>query len=224
MGISERRDREKKDRQYQILAATQELILEEGVESLSMQMIADRVEISKATLYLSFLNKEAILREILEAVLCDFVESVNKSIDSSMDGLAAINTLWTIHLKMFSRSENLLVIAGIVQYVYPGLLPDMSGVDSEEHRSLFLLRNLITDLVKRGVQDGSLMADVDPVNVADILIAIESSMLDQVARQPRRLRNTSRVFVILHDTFEILLRGIAADGVDHQLTRLTSSR
>ena len=54
MGIADRKQREKEERRTLILKKAKELILERGVDFLSMQEIADSAELSKAALYLYF--------------------------------------------------------------------------------------------------------------------------------------------------------------------------
>ena len=73
MGIAERKTREKEERRKLILDVAKELILARGIPAISMQDIADAAELSKATLYLYFQSKEAILTEILESSASAFI-------------------------------------------------------------------------------------------------------------------------------------------------------
>jgi len=58
MGISERREREKTERRKAILDCARSLILSQGVQRVSMEDIARKAELSKATVYLYFSSKE----------------------------------------------------------------------------------------------------------------------------------------------------------------------
>lgn len=60
MGIAERREREKKIRQENAIEAAMELYNEEGYHSITMEKIAERSELSRATLYLYFKTKDDI--------------------------------------------------------------------------------------------------------------------------------------------------------------------
>jgi len=66
MGIKERRDRERDDLRTRILDAARELILEQGVEAVSMRKIAERIEYSPTAIYQHFADKEALLH-----AMCD---------------------------------------------------------------------------------------------------------------------------------------------------------
>ena len=60
MGIVERREREKKNRQELAINAAMELYNEEGYHAITMEKIAERSELSRAALYLYFKTKDDI--------------------------------------------------------------------------------------------------------------------------------------------------------------------
>ncbi|MGF0524338.1 TetR/AcrR family transcriptional regulator [Agrobacterium pusense] len=53
----------------EILAAARELFREKGYTGASMQDLADRIGLKKASLYMRFSNKEALVPEVLNALL-----------------------------------------------------------------------------------------------------------------------------------------------------------
>jgi AcrR family transcriptional regulator len=73
VGVAERRVREREQLRGQIVDAARDLLLEEGLERLSMRSIADRIEYSPATIYLHFRDKD----ELLEAVMRTGFERLN---------------------------------------------------------------------------------------------------------------------------------------------------
>ena len=66
MGPKERREREREEIRTRILDAARELFASEGVESVTMRRIAERIEYSPTAIYFHFRDKEALLAE-----LCD---------------------------------------------------------------------------------------------------------------------------------------------------------
>src|SRR6187455_2587939 len=66
MGIQERREREKSELRGRIMDAARELILEQGVEAVSMRKIADRIEYSPTAIYQHFKDKEELLHAMCE--------------------------------------------------------------------------------------------------------------------------------------------------------------
>lgn len=69
MGPKERREREREEIRTRILDAARELFVHEGVESVTMRRIADRIEYSPTAIYFHFRDKEALLAELCD---CDF--------------------------------------------------------------------------------------------------------------------------------------------------------
>ncbi|MEA2464890.1 MAG: hypothetical protein QOJ98_2637 [Acidobacteriota bacterium] len=69
MGPKERREREREEIRTRILDAARELFASEGVDSVTMRRIADRIEYSPTAIYFHFKDKEALLAELCD---CDF--------------------------------------------------------------------------------------------------------------------------------------------------------
>jgi len=71
MGTAERRAREREARRRAILGATRELVREHGFGGTTTRMIAERCELSEATLFFYFSSKDEILVSLLGEA-CDF--------------------------------------------------------------------------------------------------------------------------------------------------------
>lgn len=69
MGPKERREREREEIRTRILDAARELFASEGVESVTMRRIAERIEYSPTAIYFHFRDKESLLAELCD---CDF--------------------------------------------------------------------------------------------------------------------------------------------------------
>jgi AcrR family transcriptional regulator len=69
LGPKERREREREEIRTRILDAARELFAHEGVESVTMRRIADRIEYSPTAIYFHFRDKESLLAELCD---CDF--------------------------------------------------------------------------------------------------------------------------------------------------------
>jgi AcrR family transcriptional regulator len=66
VGVAERREREREQLRAAIIDAARDLLLEQGLQGLSMRAIADRVEYSPATIYLYFRDKDDLIREVVQ--------------------------------------------------------------------------------------------------------------------------------------------------------------
>lgn len=65
MAISDRKQREKKQRRESMIDAAEMLFFKKGYDNVSMKDIADEVELNRATIYLYFENKEAICLAVI---------------------------------------------------------------------------------------------------------------------------------------------------------------
>lgn len=72
MSPSPRREREKNELREKILAATRTLLVEGGLEAVTMREVAKRVEYSPAALYQHFPDKEALVQELCRTDFADF--------------------------------------------------------------------------------------------------------------------------------------------------------
>jgi AcrR family transcriptional regulator len=80
LGPKERREREREEIRTRILDAARELFANEGVESVTMRRIADRIEYSPTAIYFHFKDKEALLAELCD---CDFRAFAHEFIEIS---------------------------------------------------------------------------------------------------------------------------------------------
>lgn len=92
MGVSERRAREKEVLRSQILNAASELFITEGVQSVSMRRIADKIEYAPSTIYLYFKDKEELLHTICQEVferLTEILQEIHRQAMPPLDQLRA---------------------------------------------------------------------------------------------------------------------------------------
>jgi AcrR family transcriptional regulator len=74
LGPRERREREREEIREKILDAARELFANEGVESVTMRRIAERIEYSPTAIYFHFKDKEALLSELCACDFRDFAQ------------------------------------------------------------------------------------------------------------------------------------------------------
>jgi AcrR family transcriptional regulator len=77
LGPRERREREREEIRTRILDAARELFASEGVESVTMRRIADRIEYSPTAIYFHFRDKEALLAELCDSDFRAFAHGFN---------------------------------------------------------------------------------------------------------------------------------------------------
>lgn len=219
MGISERKEREREVRRQTILDSARDLILDRGVESVSMADIARECELSKATLYLYFANKESLLEAIFEEAGESLVKYVESRISAEDSGISAIRILWQSYVERFSDSSDIFVLIGIKNYIAPGFPLLASEGKCLVKKPGTRLLGLVRSVIARGLEDGTLESDEDADTLAKTVLTVSSGIIDNVARLPRGMRDMSIVVAEMKRVFELLLRGLAGPGVDKSKLR-----
>lgn len=217
MGITERKEREKNERRAMILDRARELILERGVDSVTMQDIAASAELSKGTLYLYFDNKEAILAALFREAGSYFLEYVAARLDTARSGLEAIRLLWMSYFDLFGESNDIIVLFSIRNVLTPSF-PLLPGTpEAGDIQEPYLLLGLIQNLLSRGIADGSFDPALDPAQVARTVIIITDGIIENIARLPPGMRTNRLILQEMKSTFELILRAIVAPGCDRSL-------
>lgn len=115
MGTNERRSRERAERRQLILATARALFEAHGVDTTSVDMIAERAELAKGTLYLYFKSKEELLIALLEedltqlrtqAALLDQVPSARLALELLLRAALAFYQRRPIGFLPFFRSPS----------------------------------------------------------------------------------------------------------------------
>lgn len=120
-----RRERERSELREKILDAARTLMVEGGVEAVTMREVARRVEYSPAALYQHFADKETIIHDLCQH---DFAELASVFLSLSREGgpLALLSRAGCAYLK-FARDFP-------EHYRFMFLTPNSVGPDSEEER------------------------------------------------------------------------------------------
>lgn len=219
MGILERREREKTERKALIMRCAQELILEYGAERVSMMDIAKQAELSKATLYLYFPSKALLFMEICNRAGSRFIDFFRSRLRPGLTAVETIKLYWNCYLEMFGESDEMLIIFSMWQY----LLPDYPFLSLEEEAkplSIFEFYTAIRDMMAQGIAEKTFDSDVDPAMVARTILSMFSGVIENIAKMPKGARDIRFIMDELTKIFQIILRGIAREGLDRSLLTL----
>lgn len=97
MSTSSRKEREKAARRNDIISAAEELFFSNNYDNVSMNDIAKKVELSKATLYLYFDNKESLFFVIVLQGIKIMNSTISKSVDDLETGIEKIRAYITAY-------------------------------------------------------------------------------------------------------------------------------
>jgi AcrR family transcriptional regulator len=169
MGIAERRQREKEQRQKEIIDAAEKVFFAKGLDAATMDDVAEAAELSKGTLYLYFKSKEqlylAVIMRGFEIMDKMFKEAVAKR-STGLEQLRAVGeTYFTFYHKYQNYFKAMMYFeANDITVEEVATIQAICHVDNREH-SL----NILIGCLENGFKDGSIRKDVDPVKMAILL-------------------------------------------------------
>lgn len=201
MSIKDRREREKEQRRNDIFAAAEKLFLSRGYDDVSMNDIAHEVELSKATLYLYFDNKDELFFAIVlrgTKILNSMIRENVKKAKSGIDKVSAFrmayhnfNRDYSDYIRIYNYFQS-----GRFEIAYKDSFKDEKSFKSKKQysdlselqsaseylNSIHEMRierfTIMCNSVQAGINDGTIRPDVDPAEAAVLLSSISKSMSD----------------------------------------------
>lgn len=156
-----KREENKINNREQILKASRRLFTSKGYEQTTMEDIAGKVGLTKATVYNYFPNKESLLLGTCEDVL----EAGEAQIVADSDDLSIVDCL-SHTLAVFIRASA----------KYPDLARRITYMNARADSGLYdtsrKMSQILVKVIQRGQGKGSLSKNVDPSEIADSLIGL----------------------------------------------------
>jgi TetR/AcrR family transcriptional regulator, fatty acid metabolism regulator protein len=151
-------------RQKQILEISLELIMEGGIQNLTMKRISWKVGISEQAIYRHFENKFAILNSIIK-YFNDHFESVLKQISGIESTKERISRLIDIHLDYFEANPATATV------IFSEEIFQNDFQLSQRVRKLVELRiGIATELIEKGQKQGDVSRDYPPADLAFVIL------------------------------------------------------
>ncbi|KAF0218490.1 MAG: TetR family transcriptional [Geobacteraceae bacterium] len=146
-----------------IIAAAIQVFADYGYDNASMRMIAQAAGVSVGTLYLHFKNKDDLYLTITKEWIDDLNELTNRALDRIDDPRTAITVFITISIDYTREHREMILLQGRKFGRCLGL---------EQKQQFFRKRRqLLTDIVQRGVTEGVFRSD-DPAETARIIFNV----------------------------------------------------
>jgi len=223
MGISERREKEKTERRKAILSCAKELIHLKGIERVSMEEIARKAELSKATVYLYFSSKEVLLNEICEESARIFLEYIKSSfgkgvpsVVANLSGLQALKYFWQGFVELFGNSEEMIIIFSVHRFLDPSL-PNFLLKEQNKSSNVVAIITTIKNLIDRCKADGVFDPDLDSGMATNLLLSMFYAIAEKATRLPPENRNFSAILDEMTKAFQIVIHGFAKEEIDRSI-------
>ncbi|MEX2116084.1 MAG: TetR/AcrR family transcriptional regulator [Bacteroidota bacterium] len=195
MGIPERKEREKEQRREEILNAAQKVFFEKGLQSSTMDEIAELAELSKGTLYLYYGSKEDLYLTVMLRgfdLLHGMIAEAEKETPSPGD---AMWMMGRVYFEFFEKHRNFFRMFHFLQY--PGLhkqvSPEMMESCNGQTQKTW---KLVIDIFTRGIEQGVFRRDINPVEAAVILWSSANSILLRIDNECDRWKKTLNIDLV----------------------------
>ncbi len=175
MGVQERREREREARKDAVLDAARARLLEKGARGTTTEASAARCELSEATLFFYFNNKDEILASLLFESIGFWGEGLDKIARSSIVSEKKLDQIWRFHEKVNDEHpEYYLISAYLAQpNSLDGVSKEIKGRIVQQSGDNFQrLANLLEETT--GHDDGRHMADTMWATFLGLMLLRES--------------------------------------------------
>lgn len=206
MGITERRKREKDLRRELAMDAAMAIYNEEGYHAITMEKIAERCEISRASLYLYFKNKDEILIDAIVnhmEYFTDLLQDLYDNRERLRDNL--LKELWGRFIDFYKKEpetfnaslyfQNREMILNLPEDLRNSINESGSRVVSLQHK-----------IIEYGVQTG-LFIDCNPMTLSEVVWTSFLGIV-QLERSKQVLSHKGHYETTCDLALEVLTRGI----------------
>jgi len=177
MGIAERKEREKQLRREQIMDAAKKVFSEKGVSGATMESIANQAELSPATLYLYFRNKDELYASLNLKMLQLLIEKL-EAVQIGQPHLSPAEKLKRMEHILYDVYDNdPLNLISILRFQSSDILQNLSPELSAQIKKHS--RKALTTLAKvfeNGIKEKQFI-DRSPIALADIVWSLFAGLV-----------------------------------------------
>lgn len=175
MSLAKWKEREREQRQNDIIDAARKLLIDRDFDEVSMDEIAREVGLGKSTLYLYFKNKESLYFAIVLRGIRIWDQMIKEEVKKGNTGLEKFIAYGNANKEFSTKYPDyfrLLYSPTSIKKQF-----DMDKMNSSEEfqevRRLFKeIMSVGIDSIQKGIEDGEIRSDIDSVEAAILLSVI----------------------------------------------------
>lgn len=171
MSLKDIKEKEKEERRNYIINTSEKLFFNKGFDNVSMSDIANEVGLNRATLYLYFKNKESIYFAVILKGITILDKMIKENVKNRETALEELKELGMTFFRFYDANENYYHA-----YTYAKTQRFTKSNEYTEHLNKFAedLVMLLSEIVKRGIEEGSMRDELRPV---ELLLFIKCSFM-----------------------------------------------
>ncbi|PKR48930.1 TetR/AcrR family transcriptional regulator [Thalassospira marina] len=145
-----------------------------GFHGVSVAELAGAMNVSAGSLYKAFPDKHAIFIAALDRYICLRQANIAARLTNAQSGHAALAAILTAYAELASGEGGKLGCLVVASNVELG--SDDAVVANRIAAQLGRYRQRFADLLKQGQLDGTIRADIDPDDMASLLLCVTQGM------------------------------------------------
>lgn len=180
LSMKEMKEQEKERRRDYILDAAEKLFFSRGYDNVSMDDIANEVELSKGTLYLYFKDKESLFFTVVLRGARILNSMIEEEIKNCKTGIEILDTFAVVYFEFVNKYPDYNQA-----YLYfrsaRFAIEDSEGVNEVAKEILKLRQDtfvITCNAIKSGIDEGLIQSDVDPVEITVFLAIIAKGITE----------------------------------------------
>jgi AcrR family transcriptional regulator len=181
MALAKWKEREREQRQNDIIEATRGLLALKDFDEVSMDEIARQVGLGKSTLYLYFKNKESLYFAVVLQGVRIWAEMVKKQVKDQNTGLEKLISYQNVNREFSTEYPDYFRLLYSPTSIKKQFNTDKmnSSEEFKEVRELFKeIMSIGIDSIQNGIDEGQIRPDVDPTGAAILLSVIYNGQVN----------------------------------------------
>lgn len=177
----EERQQMKEKRRNDIIKVAQELFITKGLTETTMSDIADRVKISRRTLYRYYKTKEELAFQIEIILFQDFYHFQDQIFNLlEGDGLQKIEQFFSKITNYINENSQIIKFSGEFDHYFRGDYP-YSELTNQFKGMISTNDELLEKLIIEGIKDGTIRSDIEPritaLTMNNVLLSITQRVI-----------------------------------------------
>lgn len=156
-----KREQQKQQRRHHIIQIAKSLFLEQGVQNIQMQDVANAADVGIATLFRYFPKKEYLVIAATNAITDEMAEDIEKIVEQTMPAYEKLEKILDYYME--GTKDPQLRLAKFFESF--DLYEKIAAESPEHYHEYFFIRSslasVLLTLAEQGKKDGSLRSDID---------------------------------------------------------------
>lgn len=194
MGIAERREREKLQRQNDILDAAEKVFFKKGFKAATIDDVAEAAELSKGTIYLYFKSKVSLYLGIELRANKLLKKKFESALANRPDEISRLRAIGQAYFEFSEKYPDYFKAMAFFETLDDD---DLRQLDDDPlgqkcHEAGMQILSMISDAVRSGIDKGIIRPECHPMRTAILLWATSNGVITL-------LKNKGEHFATMHD-------------------------